>query len=56
MLIAVIDSVRRKPLEERYLLLLQRIGLAFILFLVLIATYNDILRVINHFLGRGFIE
>jgi regulator of sigma E protease len=55
-LISVIDSIRRKPLEEKYLVLLQRIGFAFILFLVLVATYNDILRVINYFLGRGFIE
>lgn len=55
-LISLIQSIRRKPLEEKYLILLQRIGLAFILFLVLVATYNDILRVINYLLGRGFME
>jgi regulator of sigma E protease len=55
-LVSFISGVRRKPIEEKYLLLLQRIGFAFIIFLVLIATYNDILRVINYFLGRGFLE
>lgn len=55
-LVTFISGVRRKPIEEKYLLLLQRIGFVFIIFLVLLATYNDILRVINYFLGRGFLE
>ncbi len=55
-LITMIEAVRRKPLEEKYQLLLQRIGFAFIIFLFLIVTYNDILRTINYFLGHGFME
>jgi regulator of sigma E protease len=55
-LVSAINAIRHKPMEEKYLLLLQRIGFAFIIFLVLIATYNDILRMINYFLGRGFLE
>lgn len=55
-LLTVIELVRRKPLEEKHLILFQRIGMAFLLFLVLYVTYNDILRVINLILGRGFME
>jgi regulator of sigma E protease len=55
-LIALIESVRRKPLDEKYLIWAQKVGLAFILLLVLVATYNDILRAIKYFLGGEFIE
>jgi regulator of sigma E protease len=55
-MIALIEAVRRKPLDEKYLILLQRVGLALVLFLVLVATYNDILRTINWVLGGGFME
>ncbi|UCD56030.1 MAG: site-2 protease family protein, partial [Candidatus Hydrogenedentota bacterium] len=55
-LISLIESVRRKPLDEKYLIALQKLGLVFILFLVLLATYNDILRAINRFLGGTFME
>ncbi|MBI4830530.1 MAG: RIP metalloprotease RseP [Candidatus Lindowbacteria bacterium] len=55
-MISVIESIRRKPMDEKYLLLLQRVGLALVAFLILIATYNDILRVINYLLGGSFLE
>jgi regulator of sigma E protease len=55
-LIALIESVRRRPLDEKYLIWAQKVGLAFILLLVLVATYNDILRAIKYFLGGEFIE
>ncbi len=55
-LITLIELVRRRPLDEKYVILLQKVGLAFILLLVLVATYNDILRAIKYFLGGEFIE
>ncbi|MBI5119100.1 RIP metalloprotease RseP [Candidatus Poribacteria bacterium] len=55
-MIALVEAVRRKPLDEKYLILLQRMGLALVLLLVLVATYNDILRTINWMLGGGFME
>ena len=55
-LITLVEMVRRKPLDERYLIFLQRVGLVFILLLVLVATYNDIARALNYLLGGGFAE
>jgi len=54
--ITLVEVIRRKPLDEKYLLLLQRVGFALILLLVLVATFNDILRAINYILGGSFIE
>lgn len=55
-MISTIERIRRKPMKEEHLLLLQKIGFALILFLVLVATYNDILRVIKHLMGGEFLE
>lgn len=39
-----IEGIRRKPLDARYMEILHQLGFALILFLVLLVTYNDILR------------
>jgi len=52
----IVESIRRKPLEEKYLVILQKVGMAFIFLLILVATYNDILRSIRVFFGGDFIE
>ena len=55
-LITLVEMVRRKPLDEKYLIFLQRVGLAFILFLVFMVTYYDIVRAVKFLLGGPFIE
>ncbi len=52
----IVESIRRKPLEEKYLIILQKVGMAFIFLLILVATYNDILRTVRVFFGGEFIE
>ncbi|GAB4330066.1 MAG: RIP metalloprotease RseP [Candidatus Abyssubacteria bacterium] len=54
--LTLVEKVRRKPLEEKYLILLQKIGIVFIIFLVLLATYNDILRVFRSIMGGEFFD
>jgi regulator of sigma E protease len=53
--LTILEAIRRKPLEEKYMLVLQRIGIAFILFIIVFATYNDMLRVVRYFLGGDFL-
>jgi len=40
-----IEAIRKKPLEERVMNIAQRIGLAIILFIMVFALYNDIIRI-----------
>jgi regulator of sigma E protease len=42
-----IESVRRKPLSEKALMMAQRVGLALLITLMVFALYNDILRLIT---------
>lgn len=42
-----IESIRRKPLSEKVMMVAQRIGLAIILTLMVFAFYNDIMRLIT---------
>ncbi len=55
-LITIIESIRRRPIEEKYLIIFQKIGVVFILLLLFVATYNDVLRAINYFMGGSFLE
>ena len=40
----IIEAVRKKPLPDKSVEVLQKVGLAIILFLVLFASYQDIVR------------
>ncbi len=42
-----IEAIRRKPLSERGMMIAQRVGLAFIITLMIFALYNDIMRIIT---------
>jgi len=55
-LITLVESVRRKPIEERYFIWLQYAGWIFILLIILVATFNDIGRTIRVLLGGSFLE
>ncbi len=55
-MITLVERIRRKPLDEKYMILLQRIGIAFVFFLVLMATYNDLIRVARHLMGGQFLD
>ncbi|KKQ52760.1 MAG: Site-2 protease [Parcubacteria group bacterium GW2011_GWD2_38_11] len=46
-----IEAVRRKPLNEKVMMIAQRIGLAIIITLMVFAFYNDIMRFIS---GKTF--
>ncbi|MGB9716129.1 MAG: RIP metalloprotease RseP [Thermodesulfovibrionales bacterium] len=46
-----IEAIRRKPLNEKFISIAQRVGLAFILFIMAFAIYNDIMRIIT---GKTF--
>jgi len=46
-----IEAIRRKPLEEKVMNIAQRVGLAVILFIMVFALYNDIMRI---FTGKTF--
>lgn len=50
-LFLIIEAIRRKPLNEKILTISQRIGLAFIISLMLLVLYNDIMRLIT---GKQF--
>ena len=53
--LTILEAIRRKPLEEKYMLMLQRVGIAFIFFILLLATYNDMLRVVRYWFGGEFL-
>ncbi len=55
-LLTLIEFARRKPIDEKHLILLQRVGFVFILLLIFVATYNDIRRAINYLFGGDFLE
>lgn len=40
-----IEAIRRKPLEEKFITVAQRIGLAIILLIMVFALYNDLIRI-----------
>ncbi len=40
-----IEAIRRKPLEEKFITVAQRIGLAIILLIMVFAIYNDLIRI-----------
>lgn len=42
-----IEAIRKKPLSDKAMMIAQRIGLAFIISLMIFAFYNDIFRLIN---------
>jgi regulator of sigma E protease len=46
-----IEAIRRKPLEEKIMGIAQRVGLAFLLLIMVFALYNDIARI---FTGKPF--
>lgn len=46
-----IEAVRRKPLEEKFINIAQRVGLALILLIMVFALYNDLIRIIS---GKTF--
>uniref|UniRef100_A0A7C4AJX2 Zinc metalloprotease n=1 Tax=Thermodesulfovibrio aggregans TaxID=86166 RepID=A0A7C4AJX2_9BACT len=43
----LIEAIRRKPLSEKFIAVSQKIGIAFLVALMMLAFYNDILRVLN---------
>jgi len=43
----LIEAIRRKPLSEKFILVSQKIGIVFLLSLMILAFYNDILRLLN---------
>jgi regulator of sigma E protease len=51
MLFLGIEAVRRKPLEEKFINIAQRVGLALILLIMVFALYNDLIRIIS---GKTF--
>lgn len=53
LLLFFIEKLRGRPLSERTLSIAQRIGLAFIIMLALLAFYNDIMRLIK---GQDFLN
>jgi len=40
-----IEAIRRKPLEEKFIAIAQRVGLALILLIMAFALYNDLIRI-----------
>lgn len=42
-----IEAVRRKPLSDKAIMIAQKVGLAMIIFLMVFAFYNDIMRLIT---------
>lgn len=40
-----IEAIRRKPLEEKFITIAQKVGLAVILFIMAFAIYNDLIRI-----------
>lgn len=46
-----IEAVRRKPVNEKFIMIAQRVGLALLITLMVFAFYNDIMRLIT---GKTF--
>ncbi|MCK4261739.1 RIP metalloprotease RseP [bacterium] len=47
-----IEAIRRKPLSEKKLVVIQKIGIAFLITMLVLISYNDILRLAGELLGR----
>ncbi len=47
-----IEAIRRKPLSEKKLVVIQKIGIAFFITLLVLVSYNDILRWAGELLKR----
>lgn len=43
----LIEAIRRKPLSEKFIAISQKIGIAFLVALMMLAFYNDILRLLT---------
>ncbi len=43
----LIEGIRRKPLSEKFIAVSQKIGIAFLIALMMLAFYNDILRLLD---------
>ncbi len=43
----LIEGIRRKPLSEKFIAISQKVGVAFLIALMMLAFYNDILRILN---------
>jgi len=43
----MIEGIRRKPLSEKFIAVSQKIGIAFLIALMMLAFYNDIFRLLN---------
>lgn len=43
----IIEALRRKPLEQKRQILIQQIGLGFIVLFFFLVTYNDIIRIVT---------
>lgn len=43
----LIEAIRRKPLSEKFVSISQKIGIALLVALMMLAFYNDILRILN---------
>ncbi|GLI54411.1 MULTISPECIES: RIP metalloprotease RseP [Thermodesulfovibrio] len=43
----MIEGIRRKPLSEKFVAVSQKIGIAFLIALMMLAFYNDIIRLLN---------
>lgn len=43
----MIEAIRRKPLSEKFIAVSQRIGIAFLIALMMLAFYNDIIRLLD---------
>ena len=43
-LINVVESIRRKPLSEAFLVRFQQVGIFMVLALMLYVTFNDVVR------------
>jgi regulator of sigma E protease len=54
--LSLFEGIRRKPVSEKYMIIFQKVGFAFIIMLVVVATYNDLLRAVRFFLGGEFLE
>jgi len=43
----LIEAIRKKPLSDKFIAVSQRIGIAFLFALMILAFYNDILRILD---------
>jgi regulator of sigma E protease len=46
----IVEAIRRKPIQEKYVAVVETVGFALLMCLMLIVTYSDILRLVT---GKG---